>query len=140
MGLHPSLSFKLVFSLFILVASTSIYSQISWEGGIGDWHDPSNWDGGQVPTLNDQVIIKEGEVFVSSGNSAFAQSLITYADLLIIEANAGLSIERGFDGTAIHNEGVLIVDGTLRVSEVTDQGAIGILNNGELINHGVIDC
>ena len=61
MRLNPSIA--LVFAVLIAVAATHPLAgqthstcsisiiDVCWIGGVGDWHDPSNWDTGEVPVI-----------------------------------------------------------------------------------------
>ena len=92
-------------------------AQTTWIGGTGDWHEPSNWDTGQIPSSYDVVIIEQGEVHIQSGNSAFALFLKSSANLLMVESNAELIVEKGYKGLGLHNLGILNVEGNLYVLE-----------------------
>ena len=60
--------------LTALVSGCTVEGEtISWNGGSGDWDDPTKWSGGKVPTLLDEVTIASGTV--SAKKSFLAKTL-----------------------------------------------------------------
>lgn len=125
--------------LFFISISLSLSGQTYWVGGVGEWHNPANWDSGQVPDGSDLVIIKNGEVVIVSGASASALAIfIDKESILTLESSAGLAVSNGHNGIGIDNDGRINVEGSLRISNIPGQNAIGLNNKGELNNAGTI--
>ncbi len=123
----------LLFSSLSLSAAT-----ITWNGGSGNWDDPTMWSSGSLPTAVDSVIItNSGKVFILAGINAQAASVNVHAvDTLMIANSSTLSINNSA-WTGLVNVGMINNKGNISISNT---GHIGLLATGSMINYrsGVI--
>ncbi len=74
--------------------SRTLLAPITWNGDAKDfkWETPGNWDGGMVPTVNDDVEIQIGQCNIDNGG--FAKSLKVGARV-VLYINTTLTIDGG---------------------------------------------
>ena len=134
-------------TIIVLISSLNnfCFTQISWIGGNGDWEVASNWSTGNIPGINDDVVIDvagEIRVDISNGNHVIKSLFIGERDSLVIAIDQSLSVENADEyGIQIINGG-LINHGELNVDGAEDIGIYVLSSNnlyGELENFGVVN-
>jgi len=125
--------YKLILSvLFWGVINSFAFSQVTWNGGTGDWNVAANWTPAGVPTLADDVTINTAGSVVTIPAAAVGDAASLVLDNgveLIISSTASLNTE-GFFSADPTNIGVTINGG----STLTNSGAMNILHAG---SHGI---
>ena len=116
----------LVLFCFSLNATT-----VTWNGGTGLWDDPTKWNSGLVPTINDSVVISNnGYVIYASGTNANVLH-ITIEDTLVIRKNATLTIANS-PGVGLNNFGYFTNKGMIIFFNTADNP---LINYSKLINY-----
>jgi hypothetical protein len=83
--------------LFLLITCTARAATVSWTGAGGDnlWQNPTNWNGGAVPTFGDDVIVNvPGSPVITIDATGVNVRSIQCAESLRLE-NANLSLSDG---------------------------------------------
>ena len=94
-----------------------------WRGSNSVWDDPSNWEGGEVPSSSDVVVIPNcscPQIDVPSFNSSnvtIAGLIVEEGAILIIEENSVLTVENSVGATEFNLKGDVILNGELIVIE-----------------------
>jgi hypothetical protein len=115
---------------FRLAAQTNV----TWDGGNGNWNTPGDWSGGVVPnngggkTYN--VTISNGEAETVSLNLNATVSDLTLGSLATLQSVAGDSLTIAGGGT-LSNSGTLLFN--------TTGSNITVGSGGSLINNGTIE-
>ena len=97
------------------VVVSSCGGTITWDGSVSsDWNTPGNWDGNQVPTANDDVVIPEvvtNNPVITNGVDGQAQSLTISANgYLTIANNGSLTVSSETDPISVDASGLLTID------------------------------
>lgn len=136
---------KNLFILFICFFSVSTAFSQNWIGTTGNWDDPSNWSDGQVPGLNNGLIIDGAsfDVTIPANFIADAKSIrLLSGATLTIESGACLTLGGGSTFALTIGNG----------STFTNNGTVNATNNnyrraatfsGTVINNGTLnfdDC
>ncbi len=145
--------FYLFISLFFLT-SNYLYSQITTVQS-GNWNDGSTWDGGVVPTIDDDVEILNGHTVTvnTSGDEAYSLTIDDGGTLSVttggsLEVTADIFIDVGgeltMDGGSINNTDrtSFAIDGTLTMtggtisteSDVDISGTLSVSGSGTTFN------
>jgi hypothetical protein len=106
---------------------------LTWIGGNGNWNQASNWSGGTIPSLSDDVIIGSGhEVDIPSNFWAFARSIeIGSGSDLLIKGNCTVKHDATY---GIEVRGTLKVYKNLTIYGVgANKTGIRIQNSGNMI-------
>ena len=104
---------KAIFQTFLSVTFTLCtqfaFTQNTWTGATNqNWHEPTNWSFGHVPTTSEEVLINMlPEVLIEQNSNAVAKSIrIKTSGILTIEQGGSLVIESpGFSVMTIELEG-----------------------------------
>jgi fibronectin-binding autotransporter adhesin len=108
-------------------AAQPTFRSVNWVGGNGDWNDPTKWDIGLVPAVDDTVRIQgTGVDTVTVNSSVTAQTIIvggaggsqtlrvssflTVTDRLVVNAGTGTLF---LDDARIDGNGAIDINGTL---------------------------
>lgn len=120
--------------LLLFVFTISVYSaDITSVKGGGLWSNPQSWEGGKVPTADDNVII-DGKITVDIAGVCYKISVLPNCFLVI--DNKDIVLKPQF----LTNDGTLIVkNGTLNISGETIDGKSPLINNGKIENEGIIE-
>ena len=102
--------------------TTTPFQVVTWMGGAsGDWNVAGNWQGGQVPNSNDEVIIGAGSTVTLSGGSPSIDFLSLSGSLnLASGASLALATASSVSGTLNLSGGTLENDGSLAVTGTLD--------------------
>src|SRR5271169_4088343 len=109
-------------------------TNVTWDGGGGNWNTPGDWSGGVVPnngggrTYN--VTISNGEAETVSLNLNATVSDLTLGSLATLQSVAG-------DSLSIASGGTLSNSGTLMFNTAGSNITVG--TGGRLINNGTIE-
>lgn len=139
------------FFLFAFFAPVLLSAQVCiWTGQASDqWHEPTNWSNGQVPTANQDVYVAPYADFAPTVSLAGMN-----CNKLVMPVGAQLTVSLGaslFADTFLI-EGALFVSGLLDVSLLENYGVINVLhtglfrsghsfrNSGHLNNDGQVRC
>ncbi|WP_294818885.1 GEVED domain-containing protein [uncultured Flavobacterium sp.] len=90
----------------------------SWIGGTStDWNNPANWCGGQVPTVQDNIVISSASANMPQIGSAGqpGQGIEVAGNSLTVEAEASLTVHGGnvltiTNAIVVEEEGSLVLD------------------------------
>lgn len=116
---------------------------ITWTGAVdNDWDDTGNWAPSQIPTIADDVVASSTQTInIPDGYNAFAYSLTTNGNTLIIGNDASLTVEDGltstiqfsakFTNTTVTNNGNFTLYGGLWAEQNSN-----ITNNGSIVVYG----
>lgn len=136
---HPSKLFVnsgLVVGCLVFLVATS-QGQVVWNGGVSaDWSEPTNWVGGVVPGVNDEVVVPAtaNQPVIALATSAAAHSvsvqsgatLTVNGDLTVVDSPAnGISIA-----------GTLTNAGQITVNNATEFGLFVTTSDGVFSNSG----
>jgi Ca2+-binding RTX toxin-like protein len=115
-------------------------TDITWIGTSGDWTDPNNWAGGQVPTATDTAEFLAGAADTVFGNAYVGRIDLNGATVLLAGDFAGDGVDPSgiFDGTSSSGTyGTLTVAPWASVAvdaiglTLTDVDVAGLLQNAE---------
>lgn len=131
--------------IFFLFSISSFATTTTWNGGFGFWHQAGNWDTGQVPGEDDEVIITGGFVVIASNTTARAESVVVNPNsTFFINLNGTLRIADEFNVIGVTNRGFMFVSGTLELENLqasfNTSSARGVLNEHffRVFNNGSI--
>lgn len=103
------------------VVVSSCGGTITWDGSeSSDWNTPGNWDGNQVPTADDDVVIPQ----VATNNPVITGGVEGQAQSLNISANGNLTIANNGSLTVSNEADSIVVDVTGLLTVATG----GVLN------------
>ncbi len=134
--------------LFLLVLSFPSYSAVfTWNGSVGKWHNPENWDLNALPGPGDEVIINSGEPHVMTSETV--NNVSVYGGTLNITSDGILNINNtiqrsygGFRALYVDIYCNAIVDGILDIyidpSISTGVNSQLIYNQGTIVNNNQI--
>ena len=133
--------------LFVLLCSAANLSaaDVFWKASVdGDWNDPNNWLGNNVPGVNDDVFITTAGTYTVTldvvasvrslevGGTSGTQSLVSVGQNIAVGFDSRIGTHGNlFLGTADFSGGVIL----------ENFGSIGLLSGGifsELHNHGSV--
>jgi hypothetical protein len=137
-GIHfnPALLIILISLLFL---SHTYAVTINWIGGTGDWFNAANWDTGNIPTLNDDVFINSGNVFINNYEVGEASAVTIGAGAsLELESRGTLIIEIDYYTSGLLNNGYVGNKGFMEISSPYLHTQEGITNFGTFTNSGDI--
>ncbi|MBK8565607.1 MAG: hypothetical protein IPN76_20235 [Saprospiraceae bacterium] len=135
---------KLFFTLTtILITFSSFAANIDWtgNGGNGNWNLAANWSTGTVPTINDDVNVNTGSVYINGGVAAFAKSVYIWTNVtLTVKAGGSLTVTGSDKTFGLRNYGQFIVRGLLEITDLTNIPSLGLENWGtvEIAQAGVV--
>lgn len=145
------MKYAVVFFFILLSFSCKAIDRYWDDGGDGiSWNDPANWDAGGLPTINDNCIIDDDSVAISTevsvgGVTLYADLTITAAGQLLIN-NGSFTLVPGKDNTINNYGNLFIINGQLSIPEDgrfqnrlnsnfnVSGDVIGISNSGRIIN------
>ncbi len=90
-------------------------AMVSWIGPSGDWHTPSRWSTGSLPTPADDVVINNPKITVShiTGDFDTVHSLTSNATLNISSGTLSLTAASSLSGGLTLSAGILTGPGNL---------------------------
>ncbi|MCX6154043.1 MAG: hypothetical protein NT007_07785 [Candidatus Kapabacteria bacterium] len=124
----------LFLGLFLYLAALTVSAEDFYiKDSCGDWHSPSTWKNGKVPTENDNVII-EGEIIC---NIAFVCKNLTIEKDAILRINCDYSQSCIVRGDAV-NKGQIFIDAQSTIEFRRELQNLNIFHNCgkiELLNY-----
>lgn len=108
-----------------------------WVGGNGVWNDPANWAGGQVPGVNDAVVINNlnADVTITVPAGLFAAAGLVSYEPIVIAAGASLAIggDLTMINTSLTNFGrLMLASSNLETSLTLIESTLSNTSSGKL--------
>jgi hypothetical protein len=115
-----------------------------WNGSVNDnWFNTANWNGGFIPSINDEVFIQGANAVISINGNARCKRIYNGGSNLnmTIKIGASLLIDAGMssvDGIYLSDGSVINNGGTITIQNIQTANwlAEAVDNHGEIINSG----
>jgi len=126
--------------LILLIIHTSTFATVTWIGGAGNWANGANWSNGiGIGPGDDAVIPAPGNVAIPNGVLAVAKSVEVQAGARLRVNNTGiLNIDGTIDASGLMANGLVVIYGTLNVSNVSNPSNFADAGNGIYCNGKMI--